>query len=128
MLERELNVVGPFQLSGNELIPNCPEIKSRGVYIFSIKIRGGYLIEYVGIVTAKDRNFSMRIREHKNNNFYGYEKIYEYNKFIKGKKIAIWEGSYGKNKEPKSKMANFDSIINCLEPIIIKGLTHVIFF
>ena len=66
-----------------------------GVYLWTVKHQGLELVFYVG---ETGRSFVTRMYEHYTEQISGGYSIYDPDQFKKGKRVLIWPGRYGSNK------------------------------
>ena len=94
MVEIKLKIKGPFTLVGYNSLFNAPENNLSGLYVFSIKLKDKYLIEYVGITT---RDFRTRLLEHLRELLSGGYQLYDLQKLENNEPFVVWKGRYGKD-------------------------------
>ena len=88
----ELKIKGPFNLVGDNSLFDTIESNLSGLYIFTIKVKDCYLIEYVGITT---RDFKTRFLEHISQLLSGGYQLYDMEKLRDNKEFLVWKGKYG---------------------------------
>ncbi len=103
MEEIKMKMVGPFNLVGEENLFNIPEANSPGIYIFTFKINGKYLIEYIGITT---RSISTRFLEHIRELFSGGYQLYDFQKMKDNEEFVVLKGRYGRDTDDITKFLN----------------------
>ena len=92
--------VGPFSWPGDGEIPSILEADvgdRSGVYLWTVPCGQQELIYYVG---ETGRGFSVRMAEHFEKHTSGAYHLYEPREFSCGRKVALWHGMYGPDKEP----------------------------
>ena len=92
----KLKIKGPFNLVGDNSLFNIAEGNLSGLYIFTIKVKDRYLIEYVGITT---RDFKTRFLEHIPQLLSGGYQLYDMGKLRDDKEFLVWKGKYGENTD-----------------------------
>ena len=92
----KLKIKGPFSLVGNNSLFDTAESNLSGLYIFTIKVKDHYLIEYVGITT---RNFKTRFLEHISELLSGGYQLYDMKKLRNNKEFVVWKGRYGEDTD-----------------------------
>ena len=92
----KLKIKGPFTLVGDNSLFDIAEGNLSGLYIFAIKVKNRYLIEYVGITT---RNFKTRFLEHIRELLSGGYQLYDMEKLKNNKEFVVWKGRYGEDPD-----------------------------
>lgn len=91
--------VGPLSWSGGTGIPSIFEAeigKRFGLYLWTVPLDAGELVYYVG---ETGRSFAQRMLEHFKEHASGGYHIYEPQEFSRGRKVALWYGLYGPDRE-----------------------------
>ena len=94
MSKIKLKIKGPFNLVGDNSLFDALENSLSGLYIFTIKLKDKYLIEYVGI-TARD--FRTRLLEHLRELLSGGYQLYDLQKLENNEPFVVWKGRYSKD-------------------------------
>jgi hypothetical protein len=92
--------IGPFSWIGGERAPSILEAeigKKSGVYLWTVQLEKGELVYYVG---ETGRSFAQRMLEHFREHMSGGYHLYEPQEFSRGRKVLLWPGRYGPDKEP----------------------------
>ena len=91
--------VGPFSWPGDDEIPSIHEadVGDRfGVYLWTVPYQQQELIYYVG---ETGTSFSVRMAQHFEKHTSGAYHLYEPREFSRGRKVALWHGMYGPDRE-----------------------------
>jgi len=102
-LNIKLKIKGPFNLVGDNSLFDVEESNLSGLYIFTIKVKDCYLIEYVGITT---RDFKTRFLEHISQLLSGGYQLYDIEKLRDNKEFLVWKGKYGENTDDITAFLN----------------------
>jgi len=90
---------GPFTWPGTNLAPSIftAEVgKESGLCLWTVRLDEGSLIYYVG---ETGRSFAQRMLEHYREHASGGYHLYEPREFSHGRKVALWHGLYGPDRE-----------------------------
>jgi hypothetical protein len=91
---------GPFSWLGGNSVPSILETetgKKKGVYLWTVQLGEGELVYYVG---QTGRSFAQRMLEHFREHMSGGYHLYEPHEFSRGRKVLLWPGRYGPDREP----------------------------
>ena len=108
--------VGPFSWLDGQAIPSILKAdagKKRGVYLWTVPLGDGELVYYVG---ETGRAFAQRMVEHFKEHSSGGYHLYEPHEFRHGRKVLLWPGRYGPDKEPS--LSTFIERFQDLSPAI----------
>ena len=89
-----LHFIGPFSWPGTPDAPSVFNIQARqerGIYLWTVPQRDGYLIYYVG---ETGRSFQLRLLEHYKEHAACMYHVYSPAEFARGEKICLWPGHY----------------------------------
>ena len=92
--------VGPLSwIEGGEVssILKAEAVKKSGIYLWTVQIGEGELVYYVG---ETGRSFSQRMIDHFKEHMSGGYHLYEPDEFSRGRKVLLWPGRYGPDREP----------------------------
>lgn len=91
--------VGPFSWAGGNKTPSIHKAevgKKAGVYLWTVPFENEELVYYVG---QTGRGFAQRMLEHFREHMSGGYHLYEPHEFCRGRKVLLWPGRYGADKE-----------------------------
>jgi hypothetical protein len=92
---------GPFSWASSGGVPYIAETKigqeESGVYLWTVQLDEGELMYYVG---QTGRVFEKRMLEHFRQHMSGGYHLYEPEEFSQDRKVLLWPGRYGPDREP----------------------------
>jgi hypothetical protein len=90
---------GPFSWTGSNApsVFEAPMAAQSGIYLWTVQVSDGELIYYVG---ETGRSFITRMQEHLKEHLAGGYHLYRLLEFSAGKKVPLWKGLYGLDREP----------------------------
>jgi len=110
-----LKLFGPFKFFGNggNLLFDADISFKGGIYLWTVKYKTGYLIDYVG---ETERTFRKRMKEHLEKILGGDYRICDPDILLQGKEKIIWNGLW--RKGTKDKIGEFIKNYEIYAPII----------
>jgi hypothetical protein len=89
-----VSFTGPFSWPGAPDAPSVFDVEARrerGIYLWTIPQRDGYLVYYVG---ETGRSFQLRLLEHYKEHAACMYHVYSPAEFARGEKLCLWPGHY----------------------------------
>jgi hypothetical protein len=89
-----VSFTGPFSWPGAPDAPSVFDVEARrerGIYLFTVPQRDGYLVYYVG---ETGRSFQLRLLEHYKEHAACMDHVYSPAEFARGEKLCLWPGHY----------------------------------
>jgi len=95
-----LKLFGPYQLFGNNdnLLFDADTSYQGGIYLWTIRYKNGYLIDYIG---KTGNTFRQRMKEHLIQTLGGNYRICNPDMLLQGKEEIIWDGLWRKGTRDK---------------------------
>jgi hypothetical protein len=121
----KLTFYGPYKLYGKkeELLFDSDISKDYGIYLWTVKYKNGYLVDYIG---ETGRTFWQRMKEHLIETFGGNYRICDPELLSKGREKIIWNGLW--RKETRNKIIEFIDKVEFLVPLIKEYINlHYVF-
>lgn len=113
---------GPYSWLGTAGAPSIVDVdagRKAGIYLWTVRLLDGELIYYVG---QTGRSFSQRMLEHFREHMSGGYHLYEPAEFSHGRKVLLWPGRYGPDRQPS--VASFMRQFQDLAPTMV-NLAHL---
>lgn len=106
MPEKTLNFMGPFSMISEKprFLFDDDIAQKPGIYMWTIKGRNGYLVDYVG---ETGKNIQSRFLVHFQAQFTGKYNIFEPDKLKKGERSYLWRGYHWRKNEIDEKVKDF---------------------
>lgn len=95
-----VDFIGPFSWLGHEgtkSIFDASEGNLFGIYLWTVKLDEGELVNYVG---KTNRSFSRRMMEHFREHLAGFYHVYSPAEFKRGERGSLWGGMYLRRRTP----------------------------
>ncbi|MEI7902674.1 MAG: hypothetical protein WCK89_20680 [bacterium] len=120
-----VSFMGPFSWPGISDAPSifdAEEGRQSGIYLWTVPLREGHLIYYVG---ETGRNFRTRLLEHYMEHAAAMYHVYSPAEFARGEKVALWPGHFdtAHRKSAKECVLNYSQF--CKQ---IGELTYILRF
>jgi hypothetical protein len=111
----QVHLHGPYRWvgQGEDVFFQRPEAHGRGVYLWTVPFKDGFLCYYVG---ETGRSFHKRFTEHARDCVSGLYRIYDPKQFAHGRKTLVWEGMW--KPGTRERMGQFLDLLPELAPVI----------
>jgi len=112
-VEYNLEIIGPYKIGRENDIFQSPYANQCGIYIWAIKVKDKYIINYIG---ETGLSFKKRTKEHLIQLIGGNYRVPEPKDLCVGKETILWDGLWRKGQ--RDKIVEFIKIYESLAPKI----------
>jgi hypothetical protein len=117
MYEYEIQLSGPYQFYGVDVLFSQPVAREPGVYLFTVPYDNRFLANYVG---ETGQSFTERLTTHAQSYVSGLYRIYDPRSFVNGQKKLIWGGLW--KAGTRDRMGDFLDRYEELSPVAYECL------